>query len=285
MTTGGFDHFLLTRFNVRHETRASDEWLRHRLGYFERLCRSSIINQTNKNFRWLVYFDAERDEWFQREVDRLSAGGVFEPIWVEGPLDPQKTMAPVAERAISDWVITTRLDNDDAVAFDFIESIQSEYSGQDLEFINFQSGLQLSDDGGLYHRLDPSNAFISLIEKRREALTGVYIDWHDRVASHGPIRQVNSHPIWLQMVHGQNIGNAIRGVRAKPQLLERHFVVQAAAKPTSPTALRLSQARTAASLMFRVLQKPSRILWLGRVIRNRVLAVIGRLQITSRGKV
>lgn len=269
-----FSHFLLTRFNVRYNERASDEWLRHRLDYFERLCRESITRQTNKNFRWIVYFDAERDEWFQREVDRL-APGAFEPIWVDGQLTSEKSASDVADRADTEWVITTRVDNDDAVARDFTASIQHEFEHQDFEFINFQAGLQLSTDGEVFHRVDPSNAFISLIEKKRDGgqISGVYLDWHDRISAHGPIRQVQAHPMWLQMVHGLNIGNAIRGIRADPALLAQHFDVDAQAKPVSQAALRLSQVKTAAALAARVVSKPSRLVWLLKVMRNRLAGV------------
>lgn len=271
MDVTDFDHFLLTRFNVRIGKRADDSWLRHRLGYFERLCRQSVLRQTTQNFRWLAYFDAERESWFEREVERL-ADGVFEPIWVAGELTPDLSAASVAERSSAPWVITTRVDNDDALARDFIEQVQLQFRHQETaEFINFSDGLQLSDGGKVFRRSDPSNAFISLIEKRtKKCPIGVYIDRHDRVSKHAPMRQVSTHPMWLQMVHGQNIGNTIRGVRAAPTILAQYFEVDAVAAPIMRFQLLGCQMVDIVSLGLRVIRKPHRILWLFRVLRTRL---------------
>lgn len=261
-----FDHFVLTRFNTRlpGKGRASDVWLRHRLRYFESLCIESLRSQSVNGFRWLVYFDAERDEWFQQEVDRLSEG-TFEPIWVEGEFIQEGTVNDITERASKPWVISTRVDNDDAVAVDFIAAIQSEFRER-TEFVNFTSGLQLSDDGAVFYRSDPSNAFISLIEPRSGDLMGVYVAWHDRVGSFAPVRQVVTHPMWVQMVHGLNIGNAVRGVRANPSLLARHFKIGREARGVGRAALLYYQATSAGLLALRVLRRPQRVVWLVKVL-------------------
>ena len=61
-----FSHFIITRFNIKNQGWEydknckevnNDEWLRHRIEIFEKYCLPSILNQTEKNFLWLVYFD------------------------------------------------------------------------------------------------------------------------------------------------------------------------------------------------------------------------------------
>lgn len=55
-----FDHFILTRFNVRvpgWARQTDDDWLRNRISLFERYCVTSVANKTSKEFRWLVFFD------------------------------------------------------------------------------------------------------------------------------------------------------------------------------------------------------------------------------------
>lgn len=265
-----FEHFLLTRFNTRHKERASADWLRHRIGYFERLCHYSVVRQSTSDFRWLIYFDAERDEWFESEVERLCSDGSFEPIWVDGPLSPETAAAAVEERTESDWVITTRVDNDDAISRDFMESVQAQFHHQSFEFVNFQSGLQTSDSGDVYYRSDPSGPFLSLIERRNDrSLQGVYVGPHDKISDYGSIRGISSHPMWLQMVHDRNLGNALRGIRASPAVLAQHFDVAFAARPVSTVALRSSQALTALRLIVHVLRQPRRLLWVFRVARTR----------------
>lgn len=264
-----FDHFVITRFNVRINERASDEWLRHRLGYFEKVCCESIRSQTVQGFEWLVYFDAERDQWFEDEVNRLAAG-LFTPVWVVGKFSPEDCAANVAARTDRPWVITTRVDNDDALAREFVERVQSAFKAE-AEFINFTTGLQLTDDGKVFHRSDPSNAFISLIEPVTDKpLMGVYVAWHDRVSAFAPVRQVTTHPMWVQMVHGKNIANALHGIRADHKVLGAHFDIGIDAAPVSRAALLGSQAASAAALGLRVIRKPHRIVWLFKVLRARL---------------
>jgi hypothetical protein len=275
-----FDHLVITRFNVRiNETPASDNWLRHRLHYFRTVCCPSLRSQANKNFRWVVLFDSVREPWFEAEVERLSDHGPFEAVWVNGKFTPTLTASIAAARSSAEWLITSRVDNDDAIARDYIDIVQSQFEEQEFEFINFQSGLQLTDSGELFHRLDPSNAFISLIERRTsEQPWCVYLAPHNEVKGHGKIRQIRSHPMWLQIIHDRNVENQARGVRANPRLLSEHFDIEMIARPIRRTELLASRAISATSLAWRVIQKPSRIAWLGKLVLNRF-----RMAVTSHG--
>ncbi|WP_051227980.1 glycosyltransferase [Gillisia sp. JM1] len=58
-----FQHYILTRFNLRaedwtttknNEKVLTEEWLEERFDLFENYCFSSVRNQTNQNFKWLV---------------------------------------------------------------------------------------------------------------------------------------------------------------------------------------------------------------------------------------
>ena len=271
-----FDHLVITRFNLRvSDTPAGEDWLRHRLYFFRSVCCPSIRSQTNQNFRWVVLFDSARENWFEAEVQSLSKDGLFEPVWVEGRLLPRVVPAVAAQRSVAEWLITSRIDNDDAIAHDYIDVVQSQFQEQEFEFINFQSGLQLTDTGELFYTLDPSNPFISLIEKRTNELPQcVYLSSHAEVERHGRMRQIKSHPMWLQMIHGRNLGNGVQGIRSNPALLARYFDIELAATPMSRQGLFANRARSAASLAWRVIQKPSRLARLGRLVRNRIKMAI-----------
>ncbi len=60
-----FQHFLITRFNLRKETWTTnkqnvavltEEWHENRFKLFKDYCFTSVAAQTNKNFVWLVFF-------------------------------------------------------------------------------------------------------------------------------------------------------------------------------------------------------------------------------------
>lgn len=195
----------------------------------------------------------------------------FHAVWLNEPFSPDGVSDAVTARAPVEarYLITTRLDNDDALAWDFIAAIHSHFAAQDCQFVNFTYGLQL-EGARVYHRADPANAFASLIERRssRKPRT-VFVDQHPRLGQHGPLAQVRSHPMWLQVVHGGNVANEARGVRADPTGVYSRFDVNAQLEPVTRTALRVDQARTSGKLVLRVIRRPHRLLWLWRVLRGR----------------
>ncbi|WP_169796315.1 glycosyltransferase [Sanguibacter suarezii] len=272
--SAAYDHFILTRFNLRYGADpAPESWLRHRLGYFERVCLPSVSSQSG-DFRWLILLDEEREDWFDDEISRLSKVGCgFEPIWISGMPTAADLVAPATARSEAVHILTTRLDNDDAIADGFVVRVQGQFTGQDREFINFTNGLQMADDGRLFHRSDPSNAFMTLIERREDAV-GVYVDWHDRLATHGPVTQVAVEPMWLQAVHDRNIANTVQGIRARPGLLAERFTVTVNAALVGRLELLRSQVTSIWRLGVRIVQKPSRMVWAAKVVGARVNNVL-----------
>lgn len=274
MTAQQFDHFILTRFNVRISgklERPGDDWLRHRLGHFDDLCLRSISSQTNKTARWLVFFDEERSPWFEGEVLKR-ARDYFEPVWVKGSFSPLTAARAVAARSNAPWLITTGIDNDDAIARDFIETVQSRFNRQDFEFINFQAGIQLSVGGLVYRSSNPSSPFLSLIERRTEAdPRTVYLDWHVRVERYGVVKQIFTHPMWIQMIHGENVENSITGIRADPQILTPYFDIgKYVSPPVSRFHLLAWQLVTTCRLSFRVIRSKKRTVVLLKLVRSRL---------------
>ena len=118
-------------------------------------------------------------------------------------------MAPTAE-----WLLTTRLDNDDALNPRFIETVQSHARPGVREFLNPTYGLIVAY-GRLYRHRGYSNPFITLSEPAAESRT-VLIDQHALLARHGPVRQFALPDAWIQVVHGGNLANQACGVRISP---------------------------------------------------------------------
>jgi hypothetical protein len=61
-------------------------------------------------------------------------------------------------------LITTRLDNDDTVASDFVARIQHAARGEDRLYINFPFGYQW-ENGRIYYYMHFANPFLSLVER------------------------------------------------------------------------------------------------------------------------
>ena len=123
-----------------------------------------LFVQSNQDFRWLVLFDIHTPANFRIRIQEYSRWPNFAPVYLE-----KYNLERVRERILSmikipGYLITTRLDNDDALCRNFVEIVQSNFFGQDFEFLNLQHGY-VWHRNRIYLRRLPSNPFISLVER------------------------------------------------------------------------------------------------------------------------
>lgn len=265
MSREEFDHFLLTRFYVRrdiHSEPASEEWLRYRLGIFRQWSLPSVRGQTVPPDTWLIFCDSASPEWFKGELGALLGKGE-EIVWVNGVASPEMFAKAVFERlGTKQYLITSRLDNDDAISQDFVRMVQNCFEHQVMEFINFTYGAQYCD-GRFFARVDPSNAFVSLIERRSNGMPKtVHIDWHNRLEKYAPVHRIKTHYAWLQNVHGGNVANVVRGIPVPPDNVLRLFSISVPALKIGHLALLRGKLSAAIFLAIRVFSSRSRIKWL-----------------------
>jgi hypothetical protein len=169
-------HFLITRFNVKVNYDSARkgidmDWLSHRFDLFEKFCYPSVYAQTNSNFQWIVYFDSETPEVFKEKIHKFQDWKAFLPIYISTEFSDQINCKIIASfiREDTKYLITTRMDNDDAISSNFIQLIQENFEGQEFEFLSFPNGLVLSA-GRLYSLRYVNNPFISLVERIKPEL-------------------------------------------------------------------------------------------------------------------
>lgn len=211
-----FRHVLITRFNTRRNALTDPpdgSWLNDRWALFDRFCIPSVLRQRCTDFHWLVFVDAGTPTSWQARVNRAAATAGFRPVYVDGPFNSTVAAQSIAEYRLdtAPFLITTRLDNDDALAPHFVADVQRAFRPRRLEFINLPLGYQLSD-GRLFLRPYVASSFASLVESADNCpvRTVHFID-HHLIGQH-PVRQVWSPPAWLQLVHGRNVANEVRGI-------------------------------------------------------------------------
>lgn len=212
------DHVLLTRFNLPSSgpeslIRAKEGWLRTRIELFEKFCLPSVLAQTNQNFNWIIYLDPESPDWLKERMAFLNRDGVFTPIFRSqvGKEDRRRDLKAVSGGS-GRVLLTTNLDNDDALAADFVERIQELPVDSNRTAIYFTNGL-IRHGSSLYVRRDKSNAFCSVRESWDSPLS-CWADWHNRLELHMPVLSLEGAPAWLQTVHTTNVSNRVRGKRA-----------------------------------------------------------------------
>jgi hypothetical protein len=225
--SGSVDHVLLTRFNlpsigVESLIRAREGWLRDRVELFERYCLPSVRGQTNQQFHWLVYLDPESPTWLKDRIAELSADGTFTPMF-RASVSRQDLVSDL--RSVSgahrDGLLTTNLDNDDALANDFVERLQRADLSGDATAIYLVDGL-IKHGTRVFRRTDRRNAFCS-VRERWDAPVTCWADWHNLLGEHMAVLEVDGEPAWLQVIHDFNVSNRVRGRRVAAERYRQGF--------------------------------------------------------------
>jgi len=204
-----FKHFVLTKFNLRiHHTKGKanlgGEWLDHRFEIFDRFCYPSVVNQACTNFEWLVLFDERTEDKYKVTIAKYSG---FTPVFVKG-IQGIKDIIKGRLKEPVDYLITSRLDNDDALSRTYVEYIQQQFAEQEFEFVNLDNGCQYHS-GQSHAYTHNRNPFVSLIEKY-DGFKTVWCCTHGEIYQMGSVRQVaTQRPQWMVVIHERNALNRV----------------------------------------------------------------------------
>lgn len=248
-----FLHVVMTRFNMatpgaEQAIRLKPGWLDGRFALFERYCLPSIAAQTaeRESFHWMVFFDEATPAEFRARIERARAVfpfvAFFTPIFpAEGwPRAIAETFGPEP----APWLLTTRFDSDDALAADHVARLHGalETRAPERASWNLTNGFVI-EEGRVYRHAHRSNAFASWLEPWQGARTCMSIN-HMRMAEHGPVHQIGGPAAWLQVVHGGNVSNKVRGRRVDGALARGRFpdAVLGPLRPASRAEIALENA-------------------------------------------
>lgn len=217
-------HFLLTRFNLFLWQKdkggckvRTTEWLEHRFALFEKYCLPSIKSQTCKVFEWIVLFDSKTPPQYKDKINGYKQEcPQLIPVFVEpekGRYFAQIFRAEVLKRLRAKRVVTTYLDNDDALNVRFVEELQrrAEFVCNGT-FIRYSDGYQFYTDYKYLVKIHyRKNHFVSVVENGDPAtIKGVfgygshyYLDIIDGVK----IEDVKDQPLWCEVIHDRNMIN------------------------------------------------------------------------------
>lgn len=224
-----FRHFIITRFNLKYPGNAwdkdrlgnsvlTDEWLAARVDLFLKYCLPSVQNQSNDNFQWLIYFntgtnDAVIKQFIELEQSKKNLKIMFADGYDDFMDRYCNDVLSFCNKSI-EYVITTRLDNDDIVHRDFTSRIQAAFSGQNFTAINFVKILMIDTENRhkLFIDYSFSNHFISLIEKVESShISGCYSKRDKEWNSNNEISHIIDKPYCIEIISERNLGNCFRG--------------------------------------------------------------------------
>ena len=228
-----FKHFIITRFNLRkdgweitknNEKLLNDSWLKERFELFENYCFHSVKNQSNQNFKWFVFFDVNTpDEYVTKIQDYKDSYDNFCPFFIDGM---ENYLPSIIENinlnCDQEYLITSRLDNDDSLHKNYVNEVQSYFDSQDYLAIDIVDGYTLltGDKVRLGLKKHLYNPFISLIEKKENFKTVWYRD-HTQWKYEKRILRVKNKLLWLTVIHPKNKVNEFTGFgEVSPQTLK-----------------------------------------------------------------
>ncbi len=223
-------HVFLTRFNLPSRSaetfvRARPSWLEERIALFERYTVPSVRQQTRPGSAWIVYVDPASPAWLLERMEAFREQGVLTPVLRESvsPDELRADLRRVAGASAGDVLVTTNLDNDDGLARDFVERLLAADPGEGPTAVYLTRGLVLTTQGAVFARHDRYNAFCSVREPSASPVT-CWADWHNELHRSMPVVEVDGgSPAWLQIVHGANVSNRVRGRRTDPSAHRSRF--------------------------------------------------------------
>jgi hypothetical protein len=226
--------YILTRFNLKlwqtdknSRDTQTDEWLEQRFRLFEQFTLPSVLNQTDKNFRWIVLFSSDTPTKYKCRIEEIrSRCQQFRAIGVapEQSTNFSQIFREVVESDLDGMpegmVSTTYLDNDDALSANYMKSIgdiaadlQKKGDTAKPTFINFIYGCQYFTEyktasTACYKR----NHFISLIEPTNSVKTVFGYGSHYYLKKQSGVKEIKitKRDMWLEVIHSTNVINDVR---------------------------------------------------------------------------
>ncbi len=223
-----FEHFIVSRFNVKFHWRTgqptnctvpSRKWLVNRLKVFETYTYPSICNQTNQDFKWLIFFDGEAtDRDLLKKFDRITPIFMYDYDMCKHVHVSKEIKAHISPDA--GWIISSTLDVDDMYHPDMVQETQNLFTKEE-KVIDFQEGVfyNTKKKYATRYRYRSPSPYLIVMEPLREGCLktcklvhhpGMFerFDKVQRVILNRPYR-----PMWATIIHGKNTVLEMRGTQ------------------------------------------------------------------------
>lgn len=218
-------HFILTRFNLKLWPKDKNgaridrnAWLKERMKLFEKYCYPSVKHQTCTEFRWALLMDDTTPDDVIKKLQKLKKGCPQMEI-VKIPSEYSKQYAEVFQQyirqgaTVDEQVLTTYLDNDDALSYDYIERMQSAAeSCEKRTVLSFPVGFQYFTSLKIATQVTyPNNHFITLVERADDLKTvyGIGSHYFIRQSPELDVKTVDGNG-WVEVIHAGNVDNDVK---------------------------------------------------------------------------
>lgn len=237
-------HYLLTRFNVgvyqgaggadwfdsfygKRFTMPADAWMERRLDLFERYCLPSVAQQEEKDFIWLLYMDILTPRRFLDRLNgliaRLGMSNIVPILCDNSDLHRScydgkgfdGTYLTETERYITEhladdteWILTTRFDNDDMLDKRFTKLVRYWASREQRKtVIDVPAGYYFkAPDMLATYRFTRGSPFASLLEPVGTRYDTIHRLQHTDLHLFGPRCDIGGLH-WVHLMHDLNVAS------------------------------------------------------------------------------
>ncbi|NVK53915.1 MAG: hypothetical protein HWD85_13350 [Flavobacteriaceae bacterium] len=232
-------YIIITRFNLDYKKIVKEnlktdpeEWLEKRIKLFFRYCYPSILNQSDKDFEWWVFFDLQTNSHIIDEIRNKDKEGLIEfkfSTWGKFRDDILFELNKIS--GSYDYLLNARIDSDDAISKYNIEEVKK-YFLSNIDHIpnsfvlNPLTGLVFDTDNTiLYQKKLKNNPFQVLVQKHGKVFNSVFTFQHQTASINFPVFNISKIPFWLMVVHETNWQNIKSGrpVLFRGKKLKRYF--------------------------------------------------------------
>ena len=208
-----FQHIIISRFNLSLYDCMSEQvakvWMDYRITLFGSFCYPSIATQENQNFKWLMFFSDKTPEHYRQLISKYNRmipiyckEQGFDDIQMKGFVNGyiKQFIDPDVE-----YIITSRVDIDDMISKDYIQSVQTEMPMIDNTNLVFSLGYVLDlSSKTLMERKYVYNQFPSYIEKNSDNFKTVWFTGHHLIHTSTETKIVEQGRRWCWILHDKN---------------------------------------------------------------------------------
>jgi hypothetical protein len=195
-------------------------WLIERVKIFKKYCFPSVVNQSTKDFDWVLYIDFETPNSIKKELIDLFKPyphfHVLEHVFTDFAINEfiDKDLRKIFNEPF-EFIISTRFDTDDMIHKDFIKQIQIRFDESSYQPLNFNNGYIYNAFSGVTSSISyKSNPFMSLIERVVEGseIKSIFHRMHHEYIDDKNVTSIKTeYPIWCMTINSFNFSTGFFG--------------------------------------------------------------------------
>lgn len=217
-------HYIITRFNIRIpssltrqlqtiDVTRDEEYLEDRFKLFFEYTVPSVLQQSDKGFVWILMFSANTPQQFKNRIATLERENPFiKTLYIADDENCNDILENYILERHKNIIVTSRLDNDDAIHRDYVKEIHTVILQQEIqEFaLIFNNGCQYDETHKFLSKYHfPKNHFSTLVEVgNKDKIKTILRFNHMEIGNNVNTVELNNDiPMWLEVVHATNVSN------------------------------------------------------------------------------